>query len=94
MTRGNGFLRDPGDACFFRPKRGAVEWCLPSPVYCTFKREAARCVQWIDNQLRAIDPQWWKRRGARPARTPPAPRLPITSGTSLVETPTAQISGA
>jgi radical SAM protein with 4Fe4S-binding SPASM domain len=79
--------------CYHANWKTTGDMLLPSPVYCTFKREAARCVQWIDNQLRAIDPQWWKRRGACPARTRSGPRLPITSGAALAETPAGQISG-
>jgi len=64
--------------CYHANLKTTGDMLVPSPVYCEFNREAALCVQWIDNQLRAIDPQWWKRRGPRRA----APVAPAQSNRS------------
>ena len=36
----------------------------PTEINCLVNREAARLALWIDRELREIDPQWWKRKGA------------------------------
>lgn len=33
----------------------------PSKVFCQIRQETAKVVDWIDEQLRKIDPQWWAR---------------------------------
>jgi len=39
----------------------------PPPLYCELKRESAKIVQYIDNQLRGLRPDWWKRRRGKSA---------------------------
>jgi hypothetical protein len=71
MLQGNDTWREECKNCIgrFNCEKGCMHnnWLctgtidIPPKLYCEIRKEAAKVVTWLDNELRNIDRDWWKK---------------------------------